>query len=378
MSIEESDIALNRKIGFSFIKGINVASGTDLLERVGGIDAFYNAPTKTLWDKIGAQKSYCTDASRKALQELGASETAFVRKHNIETLFFTENDYPGRLRDCADAPVVLYKLGNCELNSRHIISIVGTRRATAYGQKFTNELVAELAERLEDIVIVSGLAYGIDVAAHKAALNSGIPTVGVVAHGLNTIYPAEHRDIATRMIKNGGAILSEYTSTSQIHKGNFLARNRIVAGIADATIIVESDEKGGAMVTASIAQAYNRDVFAAPGRNTDRYSRGPLKLIFSNRAALIRGADDLIELMNWTSKKPAAPMPELSFANVYENLSPEKTKIADYLRANQRATINDMVSSLDMPYSLLSARLMEMEMDDMVTALPGSAYTLNI
>lgn len=366
-----------RQIAFSQIKGIQLAKAQALLEHIGSVDAFFDTSTRLLWDKIGAQKSYCTDASRDALLEIGRRELEFCTKSHADPVFLTSEDYPYRLKECEDAPALIYRLGTCNLNAKHVVSIVGTRKATAYGQRFTADLVAGLAERLDDLVIVSGLAYGIDIAAHKAALQNGVPTVGVVAHGLKTIYPADHRDVAARIIRNGGALITEYTSEAPIHKGNFLARNRIVAGAADVTVIVESEEKGGAMVTASIASAYNRDVCTAPGRITDRYSAGPLKLIVTNRASLIRNADDLIELMNWTSKK-AEGTGRIDFQKTADSLGTDQRKIADYLRNHPRSTVNDMVGALGIPYSTLSARLMEMEMDDVVTALPGSAFSLNI
>lgn len=367
-----------RQIAFSQIKGIQAATARRLMERAGGVDGFFDSSTRLLWDRIGSQKSYCTDASRDALLEIGRREMEFCASSHARPLFMTSDDYPRRLLECDDAPAMLYALGDCDLNSTHVVSIVGTRRATAYGQRVAAELVEGLAAKLDGLLIVSGLAYGIDVAAHKAALQAGVLTAAVVAHGLTTIYPADHRDVAARIVKNGGAIVTEYTSKAQVHRGNFLARNRIVAGMADATVIVESEEKGGAMVTASIATAYNRDVFATPGRVTDRYSAGPLRLVATNRAAMIRNADDLISLMNWKEKDSAKAVPELPFKKSVESLGGEQRKIVDYLRTHQRATVNDMVEALGMPYAVLSARLMELEMDDMVTALPGSAYSLNI
>lgn len=365
-----------RKIAFSLIKSLQGQIALEVLERAGGVNEFFDSSTRLLWEKIGAQKGFCTDKSRDGLLKAAEEELKFVEANNVEALFITDEDYPFALRECEDAPTMLYKLGNCNLNSKHIISIVGTRKATAYGQRFCADLVGELSEKLDDIVIVSGLAYGIDVAAHRAALNSGVPTVGVVAHGLKTIYPADHRDVAARIIKNGGALLTEYISSAPIHRGNFLARNRIVAGMSGCTIIVESEEKGGAMVTASIAFAYGREVAAPPGRVTDQYSAGPLKLIKSQRASLIRNADDLIELMNWTPKSSLNP--KIEFSDNLKRLNPDQNKIVEFLRTHERSTVNDMVEALSIPYSTLSARLMELEMDDIVNALPGSAYSLNI
>ena len=370
-------VDIQRKIGFSRIKNLSSGDAREILERVGGVDGFYNSSTRLLWERIGSQNSFCTDASRDALLELGRREEAFISENHINPIFITDDEYPSRLKECSDAPVMLYRLGECDLNAKHVVSIVGTRMATAYGIRFTNDLVKELAETVDDLVIVSGLAYGIDVASHKAALEYGVPTVGVVAHGLKMIYPADHRDIAARMVKNGGALLTEYTSDAPVHKGNFLARNRIVAGLSDVTVVVESQAKGGAMVTASIASAYNRDVFAAPGRTTDRYSAGPLKLIASNRAALIRSADDIVDMMNWERRDSVATNSTLAFPTTRE-LDKEEQQIVDYLRMNHGATANDMVAALSIPYATLSSLLMKLEMDDVITALPGSAFSVNI
>ena len=369
---------LQRQIAFSRIKNLQLKQAHEILERVGGVDGFFDSSTRDLWQKIGSQQSFCTDASRDALLKIGAAEERFCVNSHAGALFMDSDDFPKRLKECDDAPSLLYVLGNCDLNSSHVISIVGTRKATAYGQKFTTDLVNGLAERLDNPVIVSGLAYGIDVSAHKAALQAKIPTVAVVAHGLRTIYPADHRDIAARIVRSGGAILTEYPSDAPIHRGNFLARNRIVAGMSDITVIVESEEKGGAMVTASIAFAYNREVGAAPGRAIDRYSAGPNKLIVANRAALIRNADDIIELLNWTPKAAAVPQQRIQFKKTLDSLGPEQRKIIDCLRSVPRASVNDLVEATGIPYSTLSARLMELEMDDIVQALPGAAYSLNI
>ena len=368
---------LQRKIAFSKIKGFHLDQASEMLERFGSVDAFFTLPTKELWNKLGAQPSFCSDVSRDALLELGRRESEFVQSNHVDCLFMNDSDFPTRLLECSDAPIVIYRLGHCNLNAAHVVSIVGTRRATAYGQKFVSDLVSGLADRLDDLLVVSGLAYGIDVAAHKAAMQAGIPTVGVVAHGLTTIYPADHRDIAARMVKGGGAIVTEYTSDSPVHRGNFLARNRIVAGMSDVTVVVESDEKGGAMVTASIALSYNRDVCAAPGRSTDRYSTGPLKLISTNRAALIRNADDLIELMNWDAKPLKKDIDLIGQKKSAVECDPEKKQIVNFLRINPKATVNDIAASLEIPYATLSARLMELEMDDIIVALPGSSFSIN-
>lgn len=365
---------LSRHIAFSMIKGMNIGFARELIGRVASVEHFFDAPTAELWQAIGAQKAYCTETERRALLARADAEAQFTAKSNVDALFFSDESYSGRLAMCDDAPALLYRLGKCNLNAAHIVAIVGTRRATAYGASVTQRIVRELSELIPDLVIVSGLAYGIDVAAHRAALECNVPTVGVVAHGLTTIYPADHRDIAARMVRNGGAIVTEYHSDAPVHRGNFLARNRIVAGMSDIVIIVESDAKGGAMVTASIAQSYNREVGAIPGRITDRYSLGPNKLIHDNKASIIRDASDIISLMNWIPVQHTDAIPALPL----QDLPDDVMQIVDFLRQNPAATVNDMTQSLSQPYHKLTAKLMGMEMDDILTALPGGRFQLNI
>ncbi len=374
-----TDSSILRRMAFSQIKGIDLSKARQLVGLVGDVDAFFDLHARQLWQLIGSQRDFCSDASRAHCIDVAAAEIPFINKNGVDALFYDDDAYPRRLLECDDAPAMLYRLGGCDLNARHVVSVVGTRRATAYGCRFTADLIAGLAERLDDLVVVSGLAYGIDVAAHRAALQAGVPTVAVVAHGLRTLYPADHRDVARRILEQGGAIVTEYTSGAPVHRGNFLARNRIVAGLADALVLVESDAKGGAMVTASIASAYNRDVFALPGRVTDRYSRGANALIQTNRAVMLRDADDLVDAMNWEVKPHPGSQGAFDFAGMDSHaISPEMEVIVGYLRENPAATANDMVAALSIPYRQLSARIMEMEMDDLIMALPGGTYQLNI
>lgn len=371
--MNDPDDALVRQIAFSMISGTTLSTAKELCERAGGVDGFFSLPTRELWQRVGAQKVYCTDENRRALFERATAEASFIRKASVNVLPWTSAAYPTRLHMCDDAPALVYKLGKCDLNVPHMVAVVGTRRCTPYGARITHEIIEGLASLLPGTVIVSGLAYGVDIEAHRGALEAGLPTVAVMAHGLKTIYPAAHRDIAARIVRSDGAIITEYSSDTPVHRGNFLARNRIVAGMCDVTIVVESDTTGGAMVTASIAFDYGREVCAIPGRVIDRYSNGPNKLIATRRASLIRSAADLVELMNWTAavanadEMPRLPIPELT---------PEMGVIAEHLRANPDATANSMAVSLGIPFHKLSARLMEMEMADVVSSLPGGRYEL--
>lgn len=371
---DEGHDALCRRIAFSLVPGISRATACRLAELTGGEEEFFNLPVRELWSRIGAQKSYCTDEARTSMLKRAETETRFVTDNKISAISFSSPLYPERLNMCDDAPAMLFSLGPCNLNAPRAVAIVGTRRCTPYGARTTREIVERIAQIAPGTIIVSGLAYGVDIEAHKAALEFGLPTVAVVAHGLRTIYPAAHRDTAARIVRAGGAIVTEYLSDAPVHRGNFLARNRIVAGMCDATVVVESDSAGGAMVTASIASAYGREVCAVPGRTTDRYSNGPNRLIAARKASLIRGADDLAELMNWDIPAPEGTQQEIAFPE----LTPEMGVIVEHLRANPDATANSMVVALGIPFARLSSRLMEMEMNDFITSLPGGHFCLNI
>ena len=363
-----------RRLAFSMLRGMNLEVAREALSRVGSVDAFFDMPQRELWQLIGAQKAWCSDAARAEAMAKASREAYFINEKKVRALAFDDSGYPRRLLDCDDAPAMLYALGDCDLNSPHVLAVVGTRKCTAYGSRMTSELISGLAEKVDGLVIVSGLAYGIDVAAHRAALDNNVPTVAVVAHGLTTIYPADHRDVAARIVRSHGAIVTEYPSDAPTHRGNFLARNRIVAGMSVATLVVESDLRGGSMVTAAVASAYGREVLAVPGRVTDRYSAGPNGMIHDNRAALVRDADDIIDTLGWQRRPVKGEQTTLQF----DDLDAGRRQVVDFLRLHPDATINDMVEELAVPYPQLSARIMEMEMDDQLTMLPGGKYQLNM
>ena len=359
------------RIAFSKIKGINLSTATRLLGLLGSPEQFFSLQPGTLAAATGIDQRLCDTSYRKSLLEAAEKEALFIKTKSIRAAFVGYEGYPRRLSECDDAPAALYAIGPCNLDCLHSVAVVGTRHATPYGLDFVKHLVGDLAESLDSLVIISGLAYGIDVAAHRAALDADVPTVAMVAHGLNTIYPADHRDTAARIVSQGGAIVTEYTSDAAIHRSNFLSRNRIVAGLADAVIVVESDRRGGAMSTARIASAYGRDVMAVPGRTTDTYSRGCNALIAENTASIIRSADDLIEAMGWTARPKAATQTTMIF-----EMTPEQRTIADYITAHPDHTVNDICIGLSIPFSHLSALLFEMEMNDMIMTIPGGRYAV--
>lgn len=311
----------------------------------------------------------CPDAFRRAEQEF-----LFAEKNQIQCMTLNDAAYPSRLRECADAPLALFYRGNAPLNALRVISMVGTRHATPYGEEICRSFVADLKALCPDVLIVSGLAYGIDIQAHKAALEHGFPTVGVLAHGLDRIYPAAHRHTAVSMMDQGG-LLTEFMSETNPDRQNFVKRNRIVAGMSDATIVVESAAKGGALITAELAENYHRDCFAFPGRTSDPYSKGCNELIRTNRASLILSAEDFVEAMGWN----VSPHPSKSIVQreLFPELNEEEMKIVRLLQQYPEGIqINLLVVEANIPIHQMSALLFELEMKGVVRALAGGVYRL--
>lgn len=320
--------------------------------------------------QIGKERAEAI-AAADVIKEAEA-ELKFTEKYNIEPIFFTDKNYPQRLKECADSPALLYYKGNADLNAEKIVGIVGTRRITDYGKEVTKKLVADLAG--QNILIISGLAYGVDIAAHNAALENNLQTIGVLGHGLNTIYPKQNKSTATKMVAQGG-LLSEYKSTDEMHPANFAQRNRIVAGMCDAVVLVESAVDGGGVITANVAHSYNRDVFAFPGRANDKYSAGCNFLIKTNKAKLIESADDLLREMNWVQQ--AQPTKDKrQQRQLLLTLSDEEQKIYNLLNEQTELAIDEIADAIDMNVSSLAATLLEMEMNSILVSLPGKRYKL--
>lgn len=308
------------------------------------------------------------DAIRRAEEEY-----AYDEAHHIRRLCLHDEDYPSLLRDCPDAPLVLYYLGDANLHTPHIVSIVGTRQITPYGKDICRDFIATLHSRMPDTLIVSGLAYGVDIHAHRAALDCGAQTIGVLAHGLDTIYPALHRDTAARMTTQGG-LLTEYMSWTRPDKGNFVRRNRIVAGMAQATIVIESGETGGSLITARLARNYGRNVCAFPGRATDPYSKGCNRLISLNEANAIASVDDFVRIMNWN---PSSPTPNADTQmELFPILDPTEQILYDRLEANESLSVNLLTQSTGLSFAQVSATLYEMEEKGLVRMVGGSRFQL--
>ena len=362
---------LGYRIAFPNLQGMGIDLARKVLDVVGSEEQFFAMSEKELRTLThGRSKIYRDDYRREVLQR-AAAEEAFVREHGIATTYYTDAAYPHRLLDAPDAPAMIYTLGKCDLESQHIISIVGTRHATTYGTRFCDTLISELAQRLPDLVVVSGLAYGIDIAAHRAALKHGVPTVAVLPRGLNHIYPATHRNDAVAIAKHGGMLLTDYTSQDAVQKSNFLARNRIVAALSDCTVVVESAGSGGALVTASLAMSYNRDVMAVPGRYGDEFSAGCNKLIATNKAALITCADDLLMAMRWEGVNPQPLQLEL-----FPTLTQEEQAAVDVIRDHGEIHLNALADALQQPVYKLMSILVELDSKHVITTLPGCRYTI--
>ena len=304
------------------------------------------------------------------------TELLFTERYGIEVLTFGDEHYPSRLRECTDAPLVLYYKGQADLNQSYIINIVGTRHCTTYGQDLVRRLLTDLKTMCPQVLVVSGLAYGIDVCAHTQALSNGFETVGVLAHGLEKIYPTQHRDIAKHMVTQGG-LLTEYMSNSHMDKANFVRRNRIVAGMCDATILVESAAKGGGLITCGIAQDYNRSVFAFPGAVGARYSEGCNNLIRDNGAQLINGADDLVNAMGWQSATQLQKIKNKGIErDLFPDLSNDERLVVQALDATGDLQLNILSIKTNIPIGNLTALLFQLEMKGIVRPLAGGCYHL--
>jgi DNA processing protein len=299
-------------------------------------------------------------------------EIVFIEKYKIKPLFLTDNGYPGRLLNCYDSPTLLYFKGDADLNASKIIAIIGTRNHTEYGKQLTEKLIADLAAL--NITIVSGLAYGIDAIGHKAALKNNLPTIGVLAHGLDQVYPSQHTGLARDIIKHGGGLLTEFRSNTNPDKHNFPARNRIVAGMSDATIVIETGIKGGSMITAELANGYNKDVFAFPGKVTDSKSGGCNSLIKNNKAVLLTEAEELIEIMGWEEKhqKPGAG----SQKQLFIELNNEEKIIVEILKEKDTAHIDEINFKSGLSSSAVAAAILNLELQNLVTSQPGKLYSL--
>lgn len=360
--------SLLHAIALTRIKGLTQAAALQLIRQYGTAEglwqARHNLPAK--WAALLADTSEALDRA--------SAELAFCEKHDIQVLPYGTPAYPTLLTECPDAPAVLFYQGTANLNARHVISVVGTRHISSYGRDFCQEFCAQLASLLPDCLIVSGLAYGVDIASHRGALANNLATVAVLAHGLDRIYPALHRQTAVEMLRHGG-LLTEYMTSTAPDKGNFVRRNRIVAGLASATLVVESADHGGALITANLAFDYNREVFAVPGRVNDTYSAGCNRLIRNTRAHLVTSAADVVDLLGWTPQQPAR-RPTAIQRELFPELDEDQQRIAALLKDCDDYTADRLAIATNLPPQVLAEKLFDMEMQGVVRLLPGGRYHL--
>lgn len=362
------------KIALSMVKHISPQIVREMAERDLTPEDFFTLDTPSLSRALGLPRG-CPFEKMDRDEALfrARKEWDQMQRHHISGHFILDPDYPVRLFQIPDAPLFLYKLGDADLDGEHVINLVGTRKPTPYGIDFCHRLVSDLGAYFPDLTVVSGLAYGIDAAAHTAAIDAGLHTVAVVAHGLNMIYPAQHRDLARQIVKTGGAIVSEYPFGEQPYRQRFLERNRIVAALADVTVVAESDIKGGAMSTANTAFSYSRDVMALPGRSTDRLSAGCNHLIRKEKAHLLTCAPDLIELTGW---QPLDAKIDVTQRNLFPELEGDPKLIYETLRFSHDPMQLDRLHALTLiPISRLMSALGEMEFDGIIIRHPGNRFS---
>lgn len=355
-------IALTQLFGFGPIRT------KQLLQSVENEEVIFNTPLKKLSQNTGISHDLLKKMNRE--EALVKAKKIFddIQKNQIDYIFYTDPEYPRRLKQCEDAPLVLYMKGKMDFNNSRFVAVVGTRDASEYGKRICKELVQQFIGT--NIIVVSGMAYGIDITTHQLCLQYEVGTIGVMAHGLEIVYPQMHRSTAGKMLVNGG-LISEYPPYTKPDRENFPMRNRIVAGMCDATIVVESKLKGGSLITADLANDYNRDVFAYPGNIFDENSEGCNLLIANNKAHLIRNGEDFLKKMGWdlTVKNPVQ-------RSIFPDLSDEEKEIVQLLQQTGQMNVDTLALQLEMPSSKLSVLLFQLEMNGLVTSVPGNRCQL--
>ena len=363
------NVSLKHKIALGLIPHVGDINARKLVSHFGSVEAVFRESYNTLIKIPGIGSGIAKCITDRSYLDIAEREAEYVTKKNIRTCFYLDNDYPYRLRQCDDSPVVFFYRGNCDLDSQKILGVVGTRSSTSRGKDLCDKIIGGLAAGHPDLVIVSGLAYGIDISAHRAALSYNLPTIGVLGHGLKTIYPPVHASTAQAMLQNGG-LLSDFPSDALPERNNFLKRNRIIAGMCDALVVIESGIKGGALVTADIANSYNRDVFAVPGRPEDQWSAGCNELIRTNKASLASSAEDIENFLGWKAEKAKPPVQKCLFSEMDDT----ERKIFDLISRETEMNIDAICRTLDLPVYKLSSVLLQMEFKGLLKCYPGNLY----
>lgn len=350
------------------VEGVGDIVAKKLINHCGSAQNVFQEKKSKLETIEGIGQILIKNLKNKTVFELAEKELQFIEQEHISTCFYQEEDYPNRLKHCIDGPVLLFSTGIINYENKKILSVVGTRQITSYGTDFCKQLIEDLAPL--DPIIVSGFAYGVDIVAHQAAMDNNLQTIGVLAHGMNQIYPQSHKKYVSKMEKNGG-FLTEFWSTSNPDKENFVRRNRIVAGMSEATIVIESANRGGSLITATLASDYNRDVFALPGRNTDKYSVGCNNLIKTQRAHLLTSAADILYILDWkTNETTTKPIQKQLFIE----LDSEEQKVIEFLQKNGKHQMDNIALECDFPVFRISSILLNLELKGVVRPLPGKFF----
>lgn len=355
------------EIALTFVAGIGDVVGKKLVAYCGGAEAVFYETKKALLKVPNITENIVQSIMSQQVMKRAEEELAFVEKNGITPLFYLDTQYPKRLQHCHDSPMLLYYKGNADLNTAKVVGVVGTRNISEYGKYVTERIIEDLSS--DNVMIVSGLAYGVDATAHRAALKYNLATVGVLGHGMQTIYPAENRKLSQKMLEKGG-ILTEFVNGTKPDRENFPQRNRIVAGMVDCLLVIESALKGGAMITAELANSYDREVFAVPGRVGDIYSEGCNHLIKINKANLLTSANDMRYIMRWDvdTKVVTKQM------RMFRDYSEDEKKVMNVFGNNQIVHLDDIIVGTELSPSKIASILLSLEFDGVLTALSGKRY----
>lgn len=353
------------------VEGVGDVLAKKLIQSCGSAQEVFKTKKAQLQKIDGIGRGVVKNLQDKSIFSKADLELQFITKEKISPLFFQDTHYPERLKQCYDSPVILFQAGTIDLHNQRIISIVGTRQMTTYGRMFTKQLIEEIAPL--NPIIVSGFAYGVDIYAHQMAMEFGLQTIGVLAHGLNQIYPKDHKKFVIAMEKKGG-FLTEFWSSSRPEKENFIKRNRIVAGISEATIVIESAEKGGSLVTANFANDYNRDVFAVPGRISDSFSQGCNTLIKTQRANLLSSAADLVYILNWELNIKSKKNKQEIQKQLFVALTEEEQTVYQHLQQTEKDLMDSIALACNFPIYRISSILLNMELKGLIRPLPGKWF----
>ncbi len=366
-----SEQQLIYRIALSLIPGIGDINARKLVSYIGSVEGVFTEPYRSLIKIPGIGTTLARQIYERSYLKIAEKEAEYVKKNCIKTYFYLDKDYPYRLKQCEDSPIIFYFKGNCDLDAARILSVVGTRNPTGRGKEICEKIITGLALDNPGLVIVSGLAYGIDITAHKSALANNLPTLGVLGHGFKTTYPYVHKPVAEAMLKNGG-LLTDFHSDEKPERNNFIKRNRIIAGISDATLIVESAVTGGALITTDLANSYNRDVFAVPGRIDDTWSAGCNNLIKRNKAALVESHLDIEYFLNWQPQKNNPPVQRVLFAE----LTDDEKKIYELLNKEEEMNFDQICRETGFSVNKLSTILLQMEFNRLIKSCPGNIFKI--